>query len=390
MRDDFDSRTKDTLANRVGARCSNPGCRRSTRGPQQDPAKAVNVGVAAHITAASPGGKRYDANLEPKQRKSISNGIWLCQTCAKLIDDDAQRYPSELLRRWKEDAEKEARSAIQSPATTPRTLNVRISPTRERRRQMAQLHLFNRGPGAIYITAWYASWGEGIGARLIVSVECVRGKLPVRLEEQDAHELLVDLDRMEVESLRELGVEDGERRHWPADPQNVKTFIHTAMRYRPPASPALLPVKKDLAGSKVEISVQQRSRPGACDQLEVTFRNDSDLVIPLSAVFVEWEYSPPRDAPSAAGRPLVSETGGSVSLAPTDGNSQVQPRSERRFFLRDEMADVLGSVLADDVPPTGISVKAITPTGLGWVESGIEAAAIVRAVAQSVVSGWDT
>jgi hypothetical protein len=54
-RDDFALSVKKVLAQRVGARCSNPNCRQQTSGPQFDPAKALNVGVAAHITAAATG-----------------------------------------------------------------------------------------------------------------------------------------------------------------------------------------------------------------------------------------------------------------------------------------------------------------------------------------------
>jgi len=88
MRDDFPKRTIDILAKRVGQRCSNPDCLRPTSGPHTEPSKSVVVGVAAHITAASAGGPRYDAGLSPEQRRSIDNGIWLCQTCAKLVDSD--------------------------------------------------------------------------------------------------------------------------------------------------------------------------------------------------------------------------------------------------------------------------------------------------------------
>ena len=59
MRDDFKADVKDLLAKRVGMRCSNPNCRRPTSGPQDAPEKALNIGVAAHIAAASKGGPRY-------------------------------------------------------------------------------------------------------------------------------------------------------------------------------------------------------------------------------------------------------------------------------------------------------------------------------------------
>ena len=51
MGDDFSDATKRVLASRVGTLCSNPFCRALTSGPQDDPKKAVNIGVAAHITA---------------------------------------------------------------------------------------------------------------------------------------------------------------------------------------------------------------------------------------------------------------------------------------------------------------------------------------------------
>jgi len=105
MRDDFAPATKDVLARRVGYRCSNSGCRQQTSGPHEDPSRAISVGVAAHITAASPGGPRFDPTLTPEQRRSIENGIWLCQTCGKLVDSDDQRYTVTSLRGWKRIAE---------------------------------------------------------------------------------------------------------------------------------------------------------------------------------------------------------------------------------------------------------------------------------------------
>lgn len=108
MRDDFDNKTKDTLAHRVGLRCSNPNCRKPTGGPQEDPKKALNIGIAAHITAASEGGPRYEFSISVDERKSIENGIWLCQNCAKLIDNDEKRYSKDLLIQWKKLSEQAA------------------------------------------------------------------------------------------------------------------------------------------------------------------------------------------------------------------------------------------------------------------------------------------
>lgn len=108
MRDDFNEDVKRTVAARVAYRCSSPTCRAPTSGPQLDSSKSLNVGVASHITAASPGGPRYDPALTSEERRHADNAIWLCQTCGKLVDNDKLRYPEEELRRWKRDAEREA------------------------------------------------------------------------------------------------------------------------------------------------------------------------------------------------------------------------------------------------------------------------------------------
>ena len=72
----------------------------------------VNVGVAAHISAAAPGGPRYDSTLSPEQRSNISNAVWLCQNCAKLVDNDPQRFTADVLLEWKARAEAVARTEV--------------------------------------------------------------------------------------------------------------------------------------------------------------------------------------------------------------------------------------------------------------------------------------
>lgn len=108
MRDDFALDVKRMIALRVAYRCCNPTCGATTTGPQVDPGKATNIGVAAHITAAAPGGPRYEGSASVEQRTSSENGIWLCQNCAKLIDNDEVRFSETLLRHWKQIAEHRA------------------------------------------------------------------------------------------------------------------------------------------------------------------------------------------------------------------------------------------------------------------------------------------
>src|SRR5258708_28308085 len=108
MRDDFPERVKQRLAARAGYLCSNPGGRAPTSGPQLLEEKAVNVGVAAHISSAAPGGPRYNSALPSSQRAGIRNGIWLCQTCSALIDADERRYSVTILSRWTDGVEHES------------------------------------------------------------------------------------------------------------------------------------------------------------------------------------------------------------------------------------------------------------------------------------------
>ena len=90
------------MAKRVNYKCSNPAYQSPTSGPHTNPEKAVNVGVAAHISAVSEDGPRYNYSLSSDERKSITNGIWLCQTCAKLIDSDVDKFPANILAGWME------------------------------------------------------------------------------------------------------------------------------------------------------------------------------------------------------------------------------------------------------------------------------------------------
>ena len=125
MRDDFTDDVKRAVAARVGGWCSRPDCGAVTSGPQVDPAKALNLGVAAHITAASPAGPRFDQSLSAEVRRSVTNAIWLCQSCAKLVDNDPSRFPKDLLLSWKAQAESRALSALGKPSSSYESLESR-------------------------------------------------------------------------------------------------------------------------------------------------------------------------------------------------------------------------------------------------------------------------
>ena len=112
-RDNFKAGVKLLLAARVGNRCSNPQCRALTIGPGADPASSVNLGEAAHISAAASHGPRFDATMSSEQRSSIANGIWLCPTCHKMVDSDTG-IGADALRGWREQSERATLREIQT------------------------------------------------------------------------------------------------------------------------------------------------------------------------------------------------------------------------------------------------------------------------------------
>ena len=114
MRDDFSESTKKLLAERAGHVCSNPDCACRTIGASNaDLTLSVKIGEAAHICAASDGGSRFDPSQPHEERKSLENGIWLCASCATLIDkNDGADFPIQRLQNWKQQREKQSHDEL--------------------------------------------------------------------------------------------------------------------------------------------------------------------------------------------------------------------------------------------------------------------------------------
>ncbi|BBP71876.1 hypothetical protein PHLH6_38800 [Pseudomonas sp. Seg1] len=121
-RDDFLESTIRTLRDMAGNVCSFPDCSVHTHGAKGSLDGAFSIGVACHITAAAPGGPRYDQNQSAAERRDVSNGIWMCQTHSRLVDADDSPYPVELLREWKRQAEIRANQMVNQRAFTEREL----------------------------------------------------------------------------------------------------------------------------------------------------------------------------------------------------------------------------------------------------------------------------
>lgn len=148
-RDEFRSPLVAALAKRSGYLCAI--CRAMTIGPSSEsPLSVTNLGVAAHITAAAPGGPRFDPSLTHEKRCAIENGIWLCQTDAKRIDADSSTYTDKVLHSVKAKHEAFVATIAGIPASTAHPLS--ITPGEGVRGMTAHEYAFLRisETGAVY------------------------------------------------------------------------------------------------------------------------------------------------------------------------------------------------------------------------------------------------
>ncbi|MEE4835249.1 hypothetical protein V2K48_20185 [Pseudomonas alliivorans] len=119
-RDNFTAKVKNALALRAGYRCAFTGCGVATSGPSDEASdKHVSIGVAAHITAAAPGGERHDSTMSTVDRAAIDNGIWLCQTHSRLIDVNSVAYPVSTLLQMKADHELAIKAEMERMRSVP-------------------------------------------------------------------------------------------------------------------------------------------------------------------------------------------------------------------------------------------------------------------------------
>lgn len=106
MAPDFNKATIEALGKRAGYLCSNPDCRTPTVGPNSNPSGTTSIGEAAHISGARPRSARYRRGSNDVLRADITNGIWLCRNCHKMVDNDEKRHTENLLLQWREQHER--------------------------------------------------------------------------------------------------------------------------------------------------------------------------------------------------------------------------------------------------------------------------------------------
>lgn len=105
----FSAETRRRLADRAGHHCSRCLALTTCSDGHGEP---FRIGDAAHQAAASERGPRHDPDQSGNERASEENGLWLCSSCHRKVDGDESRYPVEVLRRMKEEAEERARKMV--------------------------------------------------------------------------------------------------------------------------------------------------------------------------------------------------------------------------------------------------------------------------------------
>ena len=118
-RDDFSKRTKSLVSERASFHCSR--CKLCTLSASKNNTdKSVNIGIVAHITAASDGGPRFDENMSVEERISDSNAIFLCENCASAIDKNkGVDFSVAEIKQWKEDHEEWTRANLSLSNSNP-------------------------------------------------------------------------------------------------------------------------------------------------------------------------------------------------------------------------------------------------------------------------------
>lgn len=96
-------KTLKQLLAKSGNRCAFPGCKQLIC--DKEKGNAI-LGEICHIEAQSIGGPRFNTNLSAKEIDSESNLMILCPTHHKLVDDYPDNYTVEVLRKMKDEHER--------------------------------------------------------------------------------------------------------------------------------------------------------------------------------------------------------------------------------------------------------------------------------------------
>lgn len=179
-RDDFLQSTITVMRQRAGEVCSNPECLAPTAAPCGTD-KVTSIGVAAHIHAAAPGGKRYLAGMTEDERRHIDNGLWLCSNCSIIIDRDVDIFPSKILFAWKSAAEKRATEVLgKRPQSADETLGKLIEALEKRQPKLSLANAISKAHRD------QEEFLEGLDHRFAVTSQLMYGKPCIELKAKES------------------------------------------------------------------------------------------------------------------------------------------------------------------------------------------------------------
>ncbi len=272
------------------------------------------------------------------------------------------------------------------------SVEVRINPTRDKRRQLAQIIGYNCGPGPVLIEAWYVEWSANGSLKLNESVQCYRGRLPLRLEEKARLDITVPLD-FEWEGLVKIGLVDAERHRFEATEENIKRFVGTARQYMPPPrESAENELTLELIQSQqLSVDVRKDRQPGSKhDRLLVVFRNQGTLPLKAERATIEWKFDTEKALAenSHIAGPNVVPIGANVELRCISPNKVSSNGSDVHFVLEESMASVLIEIVTRSDEINVVQAAVLIAPGFKLTETE-NVRAVVVSVAKSVLDTWD-
>jgi hypothetical protein len=109
---DYTTGTDAALVHYSGGLCYWPGCPEPVIQEREE--RMFLVGQRTHIRAAFPNGPRYDPTMSDDERRDFVNLILLCIPRHSQVDRiHPERYPIEILLRWKTQREAAPREALE-------------------------------------------------------------------------------------------------------------------------------------------------------------------------------------------------------------------------------------------------------------------------------------
>jgi len=96
------------LWGKAGARCSFTNCNKDLI-IEEEGGNSTIIGYTAHIRSEKVNGPRYDPNYEKSELNKYKNLIVLCHEHHKLVDENPEDYPAEILEEMKEEHEEKIR-----------------------------------------------------------------------------------------------------------------------------------------------------------------------------------------------------------------------------------------------------------------------------------------